>query len=595
MKARIVGWSAALALTLAACAPQAALAENVANASNASNAESKASDAKSSTTASTSGSALRFAWQRDGTGARLWTLDPASDTAAQGSGEPLPATLETPLGSVWKLFVYAYLVDRRIAAPDYQCDGHDREEVYCCMTGGHIDRDRALVQSCGLFFEPRRLELDPAGWRQYWRARKAPAWLFDLYALRPDRRVRVSELLAALQAVPARARDDTASTLVSVVTSGRGEGTVSLYGSLLRAKTWTMPDPANPGGYEGGAAGWLADGTPVWLGGRGGSVRVLAAAAPRIAPLIAQSAVPDDRACVVVDMFSRYPIRNVFATRAGGRPVQPGLLDGAYNVSFENGNTLPIESHGELLLDRDDTGKPRIVGRFGMNDYVARVVEREGDTAEPQAARALAVAARSYLVQHAGRDRGCYRIDDSSRTQRVLPRAPRVASRNAADFTDGLVLAGVPVQFHHDKAAPGQMSWLDARAAAQRGQSFDAILARTWPEATLTSFASPLAGDCEPVMGARDWLRRETPKWDRRLASEAGYEEPEIPAVCEVVSGRPYADAGRNRVYIRRLSSDDDRIALAHEYLHLAFAHHPRGQDETFIERTARKLILTGS
>ncbi|MBB3004314.1 uncharacterized protein YfaQ (DUF2300 family) [Paraburkholderia tropica] len=595
MKARIVGWSAALALTLAACAPQAALAENVANASNASNADSKASDAKSTTTASTSGSALRFAWQRDGAGARLWTLDPASDTAAQGSGEPLPATLETPLGSVWKLFVYAYLVDRQIAAPDYQCDGHDREEVYCCMTGGHIDRDRALVQSCGLFFEPRRLELDPAGWRQYWRARKAPAWLLDLYALRPDRRVRVSELLAALQAVPARARDDTASTLVSVVTSGRGEGTVSLYGSLLRAKTWTMPDPANPGGYEGGAAGWLADGTPVWLGGRGGSVRVLAAAAPRIAPLIAQSAVPDDRACVVVDMFSRYPIRNVFATRAGGRPVQPGLLDGAYNVSFENGNTLPIESHGELLLDRDDTGKPRIVGRFGMNDYVARVVEREGDTAEPQAARALAVAARSYLVQHAGRDRGCYRIDDSSRTQRVLPRAPRVASRNAADFTDGLVLAGVPVQFHHDKAAPGQMSWLDARAAAQRGQSFDAILARTWPEATLTSFASPLAGDCEPVMGARDWLRRETPKWDRRLASEAGYEEPEIPAVCEVVSGRPYADAGRNRVYIRRLSSDDDRIALAHEYLHLAFAHHPRGQDETFIEQTARKLILTGS
>jgi uncharacterized protein YfaQ (DUF2300 family) len=285
----------------------------------------------------------------------------------------------------------------------------------------------------------------------------------------------------------------------------------------------------------------------------------------------------------------------VFETRAGGRPVQPGLLDGAYSVSFDNGNALPIESHGELLLDRDDTGKLRIVGRFGMNDYVARVVEREGDTAEPQAARALAVAARSYLVQHAGRDRGCYRIDDSSRTQRVLPRAPRAASRNAADFTDGLVLAGVPVQFHHDKAAPGQMSWLDARAAAQRGQSFDAILARTWPEATLTSFASPLAGDCEPVMGARDWLRRETPKWDRRLAGEPGYEEPEIPAVCEVVSGRPYADAGRNRVYIRRLRSDDDRIALAHEYLHLAFAHHPRGQDETFIEQTARKLILTGS
>ncbi|POR45372.1 uncharacterized protein YfaQ (DUF2300 family) [Paraburkholderia eburnea] len=541
-------------------------------------------------------SALRFAWLRDGS-ARLWTFD-ANDpvvSAAPGPGVALPTTLDTPLGSVWKLFVYAYLIDRQIPAPDYQCDSGDREEVYCCMTGGHIDRDRALVQSCGLFFEPHRLQLDPAGWRQYWRARKAPAWVQDLYALRPDKRVRVEELLAALQSIPARARDDTGNTLVSVVTSGRGEGTVSLYGSLLRAKTWTMPDTSKAGGYEGGAAGWLADGTPVWLGGRGGSVRVLAAAAPRIAPLVAQSPVADDRACVSVEFFSRYPIRNVFDMRAGGRPAQVGLLDGAFSVAFENGNSLPIESHGDMRLDRDDDGKLHIVGRFGMNDYIARVVEREGDTAQPQAARALAVAARSYLVQNAGRERGCYEIDDSSRTQRVLPRAPRAASRNAADFTDGLVLAGVPVQFHHDKAAPGQMSWLDAKAAAQRGLDFDAILARTWPQATLTSFASPLAGDCEPVAGARDWLGRQAPVWARRLASEPGYEEPELPAVCEVTSGRPYADAGRNRVYIRRLRSDDDRIALTHEYLHLAFAHHPRGQDETFIEQTARKLILTGS
>jgi uncharacterized protein YfaQ (DUF2300 family) len=323
-------------------------------------------------------------------------------------------------------------------------------------------------------------------------------------------------------------------------------------------------------------------------------VRVVAAAAPRIAPLIAQSAVPDDQACVVVDFFSRYPIRNVLDTRVGGRAAQPGPLDGSFSVGFENGNWLPIESHGELRLDRDENGKPRIVGRFGMNDYVARVVEREGDTVQPQAARALAVVARSYLVQHAGRDRGCYRIDDSSRMQRVLPRAPRAASRNAADFTDGLVLAGVPVQFHHEKAAPGRMSWLDAKAHAERGFAFDAILARTWPDATLTSFASPIAGDCRPVTAALAWLRREVPKWRERLAGDAGYEEPELPAVCEVTAGRPYADAGRNRVYIRRLNSDDDRVALAHEYLHLAFVHYPRGQDEAFIEQTARELILTG-
>jgi uncharacterized protein YfaQ (DUF2300 family) len=32
---------------------------------------------------------------------------------------------------------------------------------------------------------------------------------------------------------------------------------------------------------------------------------------------------------------------------------------------------------------------------------------------------------------------------------------------------------------------------------------------------------------------------------------------------------------------------------LAHEYIHLAFQHHPRGLDETFVERTARTLIRT--
>jgi uncharacterized protein YfaQ (DUF2300 family) len=539
-------------------------------------------------------SALRFAWLRDGN-ARLWTFDAAGKTAVRDSGAPLPATLDTQLGSIWKLFVYAYLVDRQISAPDYRCGSGVGEEVYCCEAGGHVDRDRALVQSCGLFFEPRRLQLDAAGWRQYWRTLNAPAWLQDLSALRSERRVHVDDLLKALQAVPPRARDEAASTLVSVVTSGRGEGTVSLYGGLLRVKTWTMSDPSNAGGYEGGAAGWLADGTPVWLGGRGSSARVLIAVAPRIAPLLTQITVPDDRACVAVNFFSRYPIRNVIAAGAAGHPAQTGLLDGRFSVEFENGNRLPIESRGELRLDRDENGKLHIAGRFGMNDYIARVVEREGDTMEPQAARALAVAARSYLVQNAERERGCYRIDDSSRAQRVLPRPPRAASRRAADFTDALVLTGASVQFHHDQAAHGRMSWLDAKATAQHGLAFDAILLRTWPQAMLASFASPLVDNCMPVAGASDWLRRQSPAWARHLAGEAGYETPELPAVCEVTTGRPYADAGRNRVYIHSLRSDDDRIALLHEYLHLAFAHHPRGQDEVFIERVARKLIFTGS
>lgn len=536
---------------------------------------------------------LRFAWLRGGT-AQLWQANgggAAIGFSAQAAA-PLPATLETPLGSVWKLFVYGYLVDRNIATPDYVCNGGDPEEVYCCMTGGHVDREHALVQSCGRFFEPARLQLDPADWRKYWSAAHAPAWLRDLHAMTPARRVPVADLLAALQAMPARPREATASTLVSVLTSGRGEGTVSLYGSLLRAKTWTMPDPARPGASIGGAAGWLADGTPVWLGGSGGSAGVLAAAAPRIAPLLTQITVPDDGACVLVDFFSRYPIREVLGD-AGPTQALDGPLRGDYRIGFVNGNWARVTSRGELRLDRDAARAPQVVGRFGMNDYVARVIEREGDTQQPEAAKALAVAARTYVVQHGNHDHGCLRIDDSSSTQRVLPRTPSAAARRAADQTDALVLTGVPVQYHHDKAAPGQMSWLAAKAAAQSGLAFDAILARTWPQATLTSFASPLSGDCVVVAGAQTWLAHNAPLWARRMDGAAGYETPDLPAVCAVREGRPYADAQRNRVYVYRLQTEEDRIALAHEYIHLAFQHHPRGLDEAFVERTARVLIRT--
>ncbi|CAH0443384.1 hypothetical protein LMG10661_00193 [Ralstonia syzygii subsp. syzygii] len=317
---------------------------------------------------------------------------------------PLARNLETPLGSVWKLFVYSYLVSRRIPTPDYACHGNDPEEVYCCTAGQSIDREHALIQSCGRYFEPARLGLDAADWRRFWQQAGAPAWLRDVRAMLPARRVPVADLLTALQSMPADGREAAAHTLVSVLTVGRGEGTVSHFGGLLRAKTWTMPDPRRPGASIGGAAGWLADGTAVWLGGSGSSNRVLAAAAPRLMPLLEHMPVPDDDACVAVDFFARYPIREV--RDADGKPVGTGRLDGRYAVRFVNGNTLPIESRAELALSRA-SGASFITGRLGMNDYVARVVEREGELAEPQAARALAVAARSYLVQHASRDQGC--------------------------------------------------------------------------------------------------------------------------------------------------------------------------------------------
>ena len=544
---------------------------------------------------------LQFAWQPRGAAAQLWQLDHRPLTAA--AARTLPADLKTPLGSVWKLFVYSYLVDRRLPSSDYRC-GEDHlalgaaarqrvadEEVYCCHAGGRVDRERALVQSCGLYFEPQRLQLDARAWRDYWRERHAPVWLQSLSQLRSTTRVPVADLLAALRSVPDAARAQTGHTLISVITLGRGQGTVADYGSVLRAKTWTMPDPQRPGASMGGAAGWLADGTPVWLSGSGSSNKVLAAAAPLLHPLLQKVVVPDNDACVVVDYFDRYPIRRVLPAR-GNQPVPDGALDGRYRVSFTNGNWIDIESRGEMRL-RDGAGTPQLSARLGLNDYIARVVEREGNASDPAAAQALAVAARSYLVQQANMQRGCWHIADASRTQRAAAHPPSAAARRVVDWTDTLVLTDVSVQYHGSKAGPGRMAWQDAVQLSRQGLSFDAILARSWPGATLTSLMSPLGGDCQPIVRAQEWLQRQAPQWQQRLQSEPGYEAPAAPAVCQLREGRPYADARRNRLYVNSLSSEEDRIALTHEYLHLAFANHPRGQDEVFIEQQARQLLRT--
>lgn len=74
-----------------------------------------------------------------GDDAKLWqfSADPAGGVP---QATALPRDTETPLGSVWKLFVYSYLVSRRLSTPDYTCHGNDPEEVYCCTAGNSIDQ-----------------------------------------------------------------------------------------------------------------------------------------------------------------------------------------------------------------------------------------------------------------------------------------------------------------------------------------------------------------------------------------------------------------------------------------------------------------------
>lgn len=145
--------------------------------------------------------------------------------------------------------------------------------------------------------------------------------------------------------------------------------------------------------------------------------------APRLAASLPKMGAPDDGGCVVVDYFKRYPIRAVRGERG---MAAAGPLNGRYHVQFENGQNLALRSNGELMLLREKGGRPHLRGRFGVNEYVARVLDREANTGEPEAAKALAIAARTYLQQNAVTVAGCQQIADSSATQRVSP-SPRHA------------------------------------------------------------------------------------------------------------------------------------------------------------------------
>lgn len=495
-----------------------------------------------------------------------------------------------PLGSVWKLFVYAYLADTGQDEPAYRCAARSSargEDEYCCEPGGSVERDEALARSCGPYFAPARLGIAAADWRRYWLRRGDPdaAWLADLGKLAADTRVAPSQLLAALDAVAPSARRRARDALLATLLYGYGRDAWPETGTGLRFKTFSWHD--EHGRNIGGGAGWTSAGTAFWFAAAGASRNAIerhGAALARLLPAPGGDVDEEDAPCVDVRFFARYPIASV--RDAQGRAVPGGSLAGPVEVRFENGSRLTLHPRRKLDLGYEG-GRPVIRGRLALEDYVARVVDREGSGAQPQAARALAVAARSYLVQQASFANGCRSIADDSRHQRVSPNPPSAAARAAARFTEGLVLQ-TPVRYHRDKAAPQVMSWRRAEALATSGQRFDAILADAFGAAAFGGIGH--GTDCARLADAEAWLASQGGRWARALRREPGFEAPQQIAVCALGSGHPYADAGRNRIYVRDWMSAQGRFALTHEYVHLAFRFHPSGEDEDFVERTARRL-----
>jgi uncharacterized protein YfaQ (DUF2300 family) len=72
---------------------------------------------------------------------------------------------------------------------------------------------------------------------------------------------------------------------------------------------------------------------------------------------------------------------------------------------------------------------------------------------------------------------------------------------------------------------------------------------------------------------------------------QAGFEPTEPPAVCALDYGNPYADRGHLRIYVRGVATPNDRISIAHEYVHLALRFHPGTDDEARVESLARSLV----
>ncbi len=531
-----------------------------------------------------------LAWQPAGEAATMKRLEGAA---------PPPA--EVALGSTWKLFVFAYLSGTQANETPYRCDVGRRPRApgdeYCCDPGASVDRNTALVRSCGNYFEPSRLHLNAADWQRYWQALDAPIWLQNLASLQPDSRVPIVQLLAGLRAIAEPERQSARLALAPLSLGSANGAVLSAWGSGTRFKTFSWQHPLKKGASLGGAAGWLADGTPFWLGGEGVSQAVLGRLAlPAGSALPRPDRIPLSGPCVEVDFLSRYPIDEVFdhETRTA---VADGVLTRRYRVMLENGRTMTLNAApvaGEIRLERRtehqaSSRRPVLVGRFTLNEYVGRVIDREADAQHTQAAQALAVAVRTYLIQNASFEAGCYRIADDSRTQRVSLNPASRSARAAALATDTLILDGATVRYHRDRASPGVLSWQAALQQGSRGKSYTEILGESWPQANLALLDA--SSQCRPVPGAQVYIALATPRWRRLLAGEPGFEMPESISICELDFGNPYADVRQSRMYIRQWRTHEARLTLAHEFIHLAFARHPNGSDEQYAERWARILV----
>jgi len=490
----------------------------------------------------------------------------------------------TPLGSLYKLFIYAFLSETGTAELPYTCRGNDPDELFCCRPGEIILRDVALAKSCSPYFSFSRLKLSRTQWKKFWLSKieSSPSWLLEEEKFRPEMKVRVSELLNVLLAI--RKNFSTFSRIESAtlgtVVFGTAQAALNTWGTTLRVKTFTWRGEGTEGktdslGFSGGFAGWLPDGSAIWVlhPGHGKDAFV-----PALKTAVEPHTQVKSAECVRVNFFDKYPIQSA--------EVGPTT-----QIKFKNGNTLEFNNDGKLKVERSG-GRIRVAGQMPVNEYIARVLDREVETRPLDASRAFAIAIRTYLKQNSKVVAGCMEIADSSHKQRVSPRAPSTEALTIANWSDGLVLDGVEqIRYHSSKEALNRMSWLQAKDLARSGFNVKEILKTAYPVGVIKHDGGK-PHQCVQNIEASKWISKQSQAWKKRLLSEPGFEEPQKFTICRLPSNssRIFSDLQSLEVFAPVLKYSDDEISLLHEYLHLAFRNHPNGRDEVFIEKLARSL-----
>ncbi len=132
-----------------------------------------------------------------------------------------------------------------------------------------------------------------------------------------------------------------------------------------------------------------------------------------------------------------------------------------------------------------------------------------------------------------------------------------------------------------------------AQAGAGGGAAASAAASAT--RSAATSPDRRALATCQRMPAAEQWLAKASQRWRQQLQEQAGYEPlPQVPQVCALQYGNPFADQVRLRIHVRGWQTENEHLTLAHEYIHLALRHHPRGRDEKFVEQLARRLTGSG-